>query len=440
MPSFTGGLSELNRLRWIRRLTRMGLATGSLMLPLSVAITNAAFGLMIALSLISGDLGRGCRYLWREHRLLSLAMLFIPLLMLLSLLWSLNPVSGIEKIGHLWFWLLLPALLPMLRDRRGQTMVLASLSIGLLLHLGFCVVQATGLGHIVIASAASNPSDPAGLIGHIGFGFVYSLWAGWLFLEGMRHRGWRRWLPMAIAFWAVCWVFVVQGRGGYLVAVSIACIILWKELSHQRRMIRPGWYAFAILGMLAMGIWGPGHERIMQTWTQLQQASQGQVRHSDARIPLWIASVKAWEASPWLGYGTGSFKSVSMKMAELYPELRTAQTPTLAHPHNIYLLALVREGIPGLFALLLLLGAWIRTGIRIDWITRPEGYLIAAPALALAINGMTSSSLEEHYSGIIAILFLGCGLAMWRPLSPVDGQAADSEGPSDADAPDRRSR
>ncbi|MDX8410924.1 MAG: hypothetical protein R8K46_03485 [Mariprofundaceae bacterium] len=40
--------------------------------------------------------------------------------------------------------------------------------------------------------------------------------------------------------------------------------------------------------------------------------------------------------------------------------------------------------------------------------------MIALPAIALAVHSISSASLEEHHSAIMAVLVLGAGLASWK--------------------------
>lgn len=61
--------------------------------------------------------------------------------------------------------------------------------------------------------------------------------------------------------------------------------------------------------------------------------------------------------------------------------------------------------------LLSLLLIWTRTGWSMDWRVTSAGCLIGMSGLAMAINGVTSSSLEEHFPGVLGMFFLGLGLA-----------------------------
>ncbi len=395
-----------------QRASILLLCIAGLAFPFSVAATNVGLAATLVLSVFSGSFWHGCQILRNRYTALSLSFLFMLGFMILSLAWSPDIREGLGKIGHLWFLLLLPALTSMLQYARHRWLFLLSLSIGLTAHLGYCVVQASGYFDLVITSAASSADDPAGHIGHIGFGFVYGLWAGWLILYGLQQHAWRRWVPLALALWSVAMVFIVQGRGGYLTVLVILAAIIWKELMHGKLARRMPWFIGGFILLLVLLATGPGQQRVQQTWQQLQQAVSGDIQHSEARLPLWIATFRAWQQKPLLGHGVGGFKQAFGSVLVDQPHLGTALTQNLAHPHNIYLLAMVREGMVGLLALLGLLALWLHAGWRMDWLQSPAGYLIAAPALALLVNGLTSSSLEEHYSGIIAVMFLSCGLAM----------------------------
>jgi len=377
--------------------------------PFSVAVTNTALGLALVIGLISGNLWQGIRMFAIEFRPLALLFAMLILLSAVSLSWSLDPALGIKKLGHQWFLLLVPLLLYSMQENRHRQAVLVALSIGLSLHLAYCVLQAFGIVHP--ATDGSTQEDPAGLIGHIGFGFVYGLWAGWLIYSGIRHHGWRRWLPLSLAAWAIIMVFLGQGRSGYLVTIVVLLTLTWKYLIHlasRRQLLIAG----AMLLILAtVAVMGSGaKERIALTWQQIEAARSGNLQQTEARLTLWLAAWEAWKANPLIGAGTGGYYQAGKAAIEQHPTYGYNGDP-YSHPHNMYLLSMVRWGVVGLLILVSLLAVWIRTGWRENWQTSPAGCLIGLSGLALAVNGMTSSSLEEHFAGILAILFLSLGLA-----------------------------
>ena len=76
------------------------------------------------------------------------------------------------------------------------------------------------------------------------------------------------------------------------------------------------------------------------------------------RLAHWIAALRMWETSPWLGVGPGNYAAV-------YPQVRlTRWEDPLGHAHNTYLNVLAENGLIGICAYLVL---W--TGVVI-WLLR----------------------------------------------------------------------
>lgn len=385
------------------------LCFAALLFPFSVAGTNAALGLTLAVGLVSGLLWKGIRLFATEFRPLALAFAALILLAAVSLTWSLDPALGLKKLGREWLLLLVPLLLYSLRQERQRNAVLIALSIGLGLHLFYCVLQAFGIVHPV--TDGSSQEDPAGLIGHIGFGFVYGLWAGWLIHTAVRLRGWQRWALLALAGWAIVMIFLGQGRAGYVVAVVILLAVTWKDLIHltSKRYLILAAAVLLVAGGAAVLSSG-AKERLELSWQQLEAARAGNLQGTEARFGLWLAAWEAWKSSPWFGSGTGGYYKAGQAAIEKHPTYGYNGDP-YSHPHNMYLLSMVRWGVAGLLVLLSLLAIWIRIGWRLDWRSSQAGCLVGLSGLAIAVNGMTSSSLEEHFPSILAMLFLGIGLA-----------------------------
>ncbi|MDX8412197.1 MAG: hypothetical protein R8K46_10070, partial [Mariprofundaceae bacterium] len=82
------------------------------------------------------------------------------------------------------------------------------------------------------------------------------------------------------------------------------------------------------------------------------------------------------------------------------------------HPHNAYLLALARWGLVGLITVLALLFLPFKEGWRADWSSGGNAIFLSLTSWALAVQGLVTSSLEEHTSGVLAALLLGLGLSM----------------------------
>jgi len=396
-------------------LTTGALSLAALAFPFSVAATNAMLAMALATGIFSGQWWQGAQYLWQDQRrflaALGLYLLWLPL----GLLWSPDIRQGLNVLGHHWFWLLLPLVVSALSCVRDRKIVLLCLSAGLALNLFYCVLQA--LGYVDVATDGSGMRDATGHIGHIGFGFVYALWAAWLLSLGMRWHGWQRWGCWGLSLWSCIMIFMAQGRAGYIMVVILFVSVMARWAWQDYRALR----FVSIMGgvLLVLGLvlaLGPGKERLAGPWQGWQGDTENDATSLDQqyalisthqRALLLQASWLAWQEHPWLGTGTGGFVRAVKPMFE--HSFHT--TIHLSHPHNQYLLTMVRWGVMGLTCLLLLFFIWLQTGWKMDWHASATVPLIFLSGFALAIDGLFSITLEQHFSAILAILLLGAAFA-----------------------------
>ncbi|ATX80270.1 O-antigen ligase [Mariprofundus aestuarium] len=392
------------------------LCAAALVFPFSVAVTNIFLGAALALGLVSGVWWQGARECWSNHRLLSIIFCAYMVLLLLGLLWSLDLKWGLHVLGRHWFWLLLPIVVSISLDKKWRDLFLLSLSAGLAVNLVYCVLQM--FGYVEVTTGGSNAENATGHIGHIGFGFVYGVWATWLLHLGLLWSGTQRLIVWGLAAWSYVMVFAAQGRSGYLIAVILMLSVCLKWVVDSRSWrIAVMFVAMAVLMLFVIAL-GSGKERLHGTWlafTQTQyeagldwrDSSDNAILATQERFQMWKTSINIYLDNPVLGVGTGGFPVALDKMIA---ERRSASRST-AHPHNQYLLNLTRWGPLGLLLLCSLLYFWMREGWRMDWRELPMAPLIFLPALALAVHALSSTSVEEHFSAILAVLLLGTGLA-----------------------------
>ena len=165
-------------LRWIFQLTPLFLSVGALTFPFSVAVTNLALGVALAIGVLSGQWWQGALFFWRDYKLLMSIFALYFFLMIIGLMWSQDVAWGIHVLGRQWFWLLIPVVIAVLSDDQWRLRFLVALSVGLTLHLLFCVMQMFGVVEVTTGGSAAD--DATGHIGHIGFGVVYGIWGAWL--------------------------------------------------------------------------------------------------------------------------------------------------------------------------------------------------------------------------------------------------------------------
>jgi O-antigen ligase len=125
-----------------------------------------------------------------------------------------------------------------------------------------------------------------------------------------------------------------------------------------------------------------------------------------ARPLLWRDSLRAGLARPLFGYGPETFTSAFPRFES--PELARAY-PDFAHesPHNMFLDALVSQGIPGL----LLLIAWCAAGFAAAWRIRARHPAISAALAAALAAGIVSQQFTVFIIPTALIFFATVALA-----------------------------
>ncbi|RME06362.1 MAG: O-antigen ligase domain-containing protein, partial [Bacteroidetes bacterium] len=255
--------------------------------------------------------------------------------------------------------------------------------------------------------AGSSIEDPTGLIGHIGFGLVYAVWAGWLIHRGYLLKGRERilcWFLAAISFGMI---FLAQGRSGYLVAVAVLLAASWKIWLHRTSRQTVAAVVLASLAISSIALLGPARERLSSTVSSIHSVIQGDIAHAEERVSLWYLAWKGIRSHPWFGLGTGGYSTYAKKQADSDPRIHLNIAP--GHPHQIYLAAWTRWGPVGLLLVLALFWTWIRRGSQASWHAN-DASLVLLSALALAVHGLSAPSLDEYFASIYAVLWLGLGL------------------------------
>ena len=117
----------------------------------------------------------------------------------------------------------------------------------------------------------------------------------------------------------------------------------------------------------------------------LTLAEQGDITSLSNRTLIWPIYERAFDSSPWLGWGTGSGKVVVPVGTLLWKLLGTNAA------HDEYLRMAVEGGVVGLGLLILLFVLWWRQGLR--HMARPEARLMWLVLLAFAIHSATDNTL-----------------------------------------------
>ncbi len=138
------------------------------------------------------------------------------------------------------------------------------------------------------------------------------------------------------------------------------------------------------------------------------------------RLAHWIAALRMWELSPWIGVGPGNYAAV-------YPQVRLPRwEEPLGHAHNIYLNVLAENGLFGLFAYLVMWGGvvgWLvyqrrqmrkgMAGVPLLRNRMPLQPALWNVALLLGILGIVVHLSVHHFFDYLYVQGIYLHLALW---------------------------
>ena len=196
-------------------------------------------------------------------------------------------------------------------------------------------------------------------------------------------------------------------RGGWLGgAAAVGCTLYF----HSGKVIK----ALSLAGGALLLLLGPPAYRYIPSsltdriadlptylgggmWEVVQQPVTDSNFSVIERLAHWIAALRMWEMSPWLGVGPGNYAAV-------YPQVRLDrwQDP-LGHAHNTYLNVLAENGLVGIFAYMAL---WI--GVVYWLVAMRRGFLRSNRGEASSrFQGLVGSPAGAPSAEWCAALFLG---------------------------------
>jgi O-antigen ligase len=146
---------------------------------------------------------------------------------------------------------------------------------------------------------------------------------------------WQRWAWAGVIVLGVA-LYLTYSRGAWLLSVPAALAVVgWC----YRRRLR--WWVIAC---------GLGGLLLVASNVLLGRAVSHATLLDEVRVPVWQSAVQMIADRPWLGVGLDGFRSVYPR----YMRVEAWTEPLLYHPHNAWLDAAVRLGLPGvtLFAVL----------------------------------------------------------------------------------------
>lgn len=184
--------------------------------------------------------------------------------------------------------------------------------------------------------------------------------------------------------------FVVDGRTGQLIAVSLA--LLFGIQRFTKKVLLIGVLVLAFLFALFLSFSEKAtriNEGLASTQAYIQAHPEKAEFSMGERFTFWKYSAKLIAEKPLIGHGTGSY-------ATEYTRIASSEHLSSNNPHNEFLLITVQLGLLGLVIYLGFLSSQYYLSKKLP---NPEKWLAQGVLLCLLVTSLFNSPLMDHAEG-----------------------------------------
>ncbi len=424
--------------RTVRERAEDGVRWAVVLLGCSIPVSVAADNILLAFLLSCWIVGGGYREKVSAVRgnPVALAVLALFALYLAGTLYtSADGADVFDALTKALRLLLIPALMPLMRDAKWRNRGIAAFLGSMLLTLFLSYLFWFGVLP-VNAWLKGTSLDPVAFKAHITHN-VFMAFAAFVFalaaVDAKTRRG--RWALAALCAAAVINVLVlVPGRTGHIVLVVLLTYFLYRQLRATGLAL-----AGLAVGVLAVVVvQSPDimlHKRFTVADDEFQQWRAGvppdPTSSVGQRMGFLRNTLGLIRENPVLGTGTGGFASAYAALASRRGDALTQ------NPHNEFLLMTAQFGFVGLALLLCLFGTqwWLAAHL-------PDRFAQGAArglVLTVVVASALSSTMVDHAEGLFfaymsGLLFASYEGRRWRGwrAAPVVGGGAAAKGGSGA--------
>ncbi len=363
-------------------------------LPLSTSAISIVALLILLLWLIEGRFADKAAEIFTNP--VAIAVLAFLTMLVLGLLWSPDVWAGLDILRNRWKILLLPVLLTGISFERRSLYIncfLAGMSVTMLI---------TFLAWFdLIHYADVSPTHLTRKVFHVIYNplLAFSIYlvlhqAIW----GKLRNGVRFGL-ISLAGLMIFNMFITEGRTGQVAFFVLTSALLFQIFKGNRIK------AVAAICLLLPTLFSAGYffspvfqQRIDTARQEISQFKTNPHTSVGMRMQFCQNSLAIIRQHPWLGVGTGGFKSA-------YEQKNQEKTPyciATDNPHNQYILIAVMVGLPGLVVMLLIFAAMFRQA----WVMNDQWQRVryAFPLFFMVIM-LAESYLKVYETGFFFALF-----------------------------------
>jgi O-antigen ligase len=326
-------------------------------------------------------------------------------LALLSVSWSADPAFSLGefKTEIIYGMIAFASLFVLIRDRvRWQIALLSAL-------LGVALTLLIALAHYGSAGLAAS-YDWDWQHGAISYS-TYLATISPLLIYSLLYPWRMKWARPLLLVLACAFLFVGYKTGNRMLWLSVAgsgllfIALAWMKMRGSRGARTVAVAALAGIALAALMFILVAQQRVINP-LQSQAAAGGPMAHVEStftrseRYEIWRYWLGHIRENPWTGVGFGRDlpHMVYEKPAEWFDLM-------FAHAHNLFLDYALQLGIPGVVALLILLGALGREFIRLYRQQHHEAWMIGGCGLALLLAMVSKNMTDDLFWRTDALLF-----------------------------------
>ena len=361
-------------------------------------------GLTIVLSNRSGETNE-----FLAKRYAPIAVLITIFLLALSLTWTRAPpfeaLASLVKHGKL---ILIVLVMMLIRNRYEAKIVLATFALAqtfLLLSSWMLFTQLP----VPWATSRMALNEYAVFSSYLDQGIISTVFAAicWHLRDFAPGRLGPRFAIFLVIMALVNVFFILAGRSGHIVAISLISLAIMWELPKKYRSV-----IIFLPFVLAIGLFFSSNkvrDRLTLVQTEVQSYSNdAQIdTSSGVRLRFWITSLQAIREHPVMGTGVGSWTSEYNRLQRENNVLHR-DVDRNGNPHQEYLLWGVQLGIPGILLIVFLMFAILKDSRKME---KPVARATQSTLLALTIVCFFNASIYDAQIGDFFCILLGLLLA-----------------------------
>ena len=201
--------------------------------------------------------------------------------------------------------------------------------------------------------------------------------------------------------------FILAGRSGHIVAISLISLAIMWELPKKHRLI-----VIFLPFILAIGLFFSSNKvrdrlTLLQNEVQSYSADAQTDTSSGVRLRFWITSLQAIREHPFVGTGVGSWTSEYNRLQRGNNALHK-DVGHNGNPHQEYLLWGVQLGISGILLIVFLMFAILKDSKKME---APVARATQSTLLALLIACFFNAAIYDAQIGDFFCILLGLLLA-----------------------------